>query len=351
MSARVESTDDRDHERDASRVVELENVTKEFALDDSLLDRLFGTRTTITAVSGVSLDVYEGETLGIVGESGSGKSTLANLVTGLHSPTAGDVRIDGQPVGSVTKRSSELLADVGVIFQNAKSSVDPRMTVKQAIAEPLKTQGWSRADRRDRIAELLEQVNLSERHADRYAHELSGGQAQRVAIARAIATEPRVLILDEPVSALDASVKGSIINLLLRLQRELNLTYVLISHDLSVVKHIADRIAVMYLGELMEVGEAGRLFESPAHPYTEALLASIPDLDPTTSVLDATILEGDIPSPVDPPSGCVFHTRCPIAEDQCRTDVPDAVDLEGTVSKCHFAERVARTNNQQEYGS
>ncbi|MFC7233576.1 ABC transporter ATP-binding protein [Saliphagus sp. GCM10025308] len=331
MSTPVESAEEREHERDATTVVELENVTKEFALEDSLIDRLFGTRTTITAVSGVSLNVYEGETLGIVGESGSGKSTLANLVTGLHTPTAGDVRIDGRAVRSVSGRSNQLLADFGVIFQNAKSSIDPRMTVAQAIAEPLKTQGWSRVERKDRITELLEQVNLSARYVDRYAHELSGGQAQRVAIARAIATEPRVLILDEPVSALDASVKG-IINLLLRLQRELDLTYVLISHDLSVVKHIADRIAVMYLGELMEVGEAERLFTSPGHPYTEALLASIPDLDPTTSVLDATILEGDIPSPVDPPSGCVFHTRCPIAEDQCRTDVPNVVDLEGTVS-------------------
>ncbi|MFP9191862.1 ABC transporter ATP-binding protein [Natrialbaceae archaeon A-CW1-1] len=333
-------SDGRDEGREPPAVIELENVSKEFALEDSLLDRLMGTRTTITAVSNVSLTAYEGETLGIVGESGSGKSTLANLITGLHTATQGTVRINGEEVRSVTRRSPELLADVGVIFQNAKSSIDPRLTVRQAIAEPLKTQGDGRTERQQRIAELLELVNLSERYADRYAHELSGGQAQRVAIARAIATEPRVLILDEPVSALDVSVKGSIINLLMRLQRELGLTYVLISHDLSVVKHIADRIAVMYLGELMEVGSAEPLFETPAHPYTKALLEAIPDTDPTTSVLDAFVLEGDVPSPVDPPSGCVFHTRCPIAEDRCRSEVPPAVDVETSASKCHFAERV-----------
>ncbi|MCU4751400.1 ABC transporter ATP-binding protein [Halobacteria archaeon AArc-curdl1] len=334
-------SDDSDETRKPREaVIELENVTKEFALEDSLLDQLMGRRTTITAVSNVSLTAYEGETLGIVGESGSGKSTLANLITGLHTPTQGTVRINGEEVSSVTRRSPELLADVGVIFQNAKSSIDPRLTVRQAIAEPLKTQGYGRTERQERISELLELVNLSERYTDRYAHELSGGQAQRVAIARAIATEPRVLILDEPVSALDVSVKGSIINLLMRLQREFGLTYVLISHDLSVVRHIADRIAVMYLGELMEVGSAEPLFETPAHPYTKALLEAIPDTDPTTSVLDAFVLEGDVPSPVDPPSGCVFHTRCPIAEDRCRRDVPPVVDVETSASRCHFAKRV-----------
>ncbi|WP_255171020.1 ABC transporter ATP-binding protein [Natrononativus amylolyticus] len=336
----TQSSSRRAERTETTPVIELDAVSKEFPLEDSLFDKLLGTQTSVTAVSDVSLTVYEGETIGIVGESGSGKSTLANLVTGLHTPTAGTVTFDGEQVGGALSRSAEQLTDVGVIFQNAKSSIDPRMTIQAAIAEPLKAHGWSKRERTDRVEELLELVNLSERYATRYAHELSGGQAQRVAIARAIATEPRVLVLDEPVSALDVSVKGSIINLLMRLQRELGLTYVLISHDLSVVKHIADRIAVMYLGELMEVAPADQLFASPSHPYTEALLAAIPDVDPTTSIQDAFILEGDVPSPVDPPDGCVFHTRCPIAEERCQRDVPDRVEIDDATSACHFAEDV-----------
>ncbi len=321
-------------------VIELDGVSKDFALDDTLLDRLFGTQTFISAVSDVSFSIHEGETVAVVGESGCGKSTLANLITGIHVPTEGEVRIDGSPVGGVASRSTAMLSQVGVIFQNAKSSIDPRMTVKRTIEEPLKVAGWSKERRQERIEELLELVNLSEQYADRYAHELSGGQAQRVAIARAIATEPRVLILDEPVSALDVSVKGSIINLLMELQDELGLTYLLVSHDLSVVKHIADRIVVMYLGEIMEMAPATQVFESPAHPYTQALIDSIPDGDPTTSIKDAFVLEEDVPSPVDPPDGCVFHTRCPIVEARCREEVPDEQAVGEGISKCHFAEEV-----------
>lgn len=321
-------------------VIELDGVSKDFALDDSLLDRVFGTQTFISAVSDVSFSIHEGETVAVVGESGCGKSTLANLITGIHVPTEGVVRIDGSPVGGVASRSTAMLSQVGVIFQNAKSSIDPRMTVKKTIEEPLKVAGWSNERRQERIEDLLELVNLSEQYADRYAHELSGGQAQRVAIARAIATEPRVLILDEPVSALDVSVKGSIINLLMELQDELGLTYLLVSHDLSVVKHIADRIVVMYLGEIMERAPATQVFESPAHPYTKALIDSIPDGDPTTSIKDAFVLEEDVPSPVDPPDGCVFHTRCPIVEARCREEVPDEQTVGEGISKCHFAEEV-----------
>ncbi|WP_254863717.1 ABC transporter ATP-binding protein [Halovivax gelatinilyticus] len=323
-------------------VIELDGVSKSFPIEDSLLDRLFGTRTSLKAVSDVTLSAHEGETLGIVGESGSGKSTLANLVTGLYTPTEGEIRINGTPVGGARSRDTDLLADVGVVFQNATSSINPRMKVGESIAEPLRTQGWSADEREQRIDELLELVDLSSRHVDRYAHELSGGQAQRVAIARAIATEPSVLVLDEPVSALDVSVKGSILNLLMEIQRELGLTYVFISHDLSAVKHIADRIAVMYLGTLMEVGPAEQLFEVPSHPYTEALLAAIPDVDPSTTIQDVFILEGEVPSPVDPPDGCVFHTRCPIAEERCRTEVPDPQAVEDATSWCHFAAEVHR---------
>ncbi|AGB16922.1 oligopeptide/dipeptide ABC transporter, ATP-binding protein [Halovivax ruber XH-70] len=322
-------------------VIELEHVSKSFAMNDSLLDRLLGNTTSLAAVSNVSLSVHRGETLGVVGESGSGKSTLANLVTGLYTPTEGVISLDGTPVGGATDRPADLLADVGVVFQNASSSINPRMTVGDAIAEPLITQGWSADDCEERIAELLELVELSEHHLDRYTHELSGGQAQRVSIARAIATEPSVLVLDEPVSALDVSVKGSILNLLMRIQDELDLTYLLISHDLSAVKHVADRIAVMYVGELMEVGPAEELFERPAHPYTEALLAAIPNVDPASTIEDTFVLEGEVPSPVDPPSGCVFHTRCPMAEETCRTTVPDQIEVGDGWSRCHFAESVA----------
>lgn len=321
-------------------VIELENVSKDFALEDSFIDTLFGTKTYISAVSDVSLQVYEGETLAVVGESGCGKSTLANLITGLHVPTKGIVKLDGEEVGGVASRSTEVLSQVGVIFQNAKSSIDPRLTVKQSIAEPLKVAGWSKQRRHDRVEELLDLVNLSQQFADRFAHELSGGQAQRVAIARAIATEPRIIILDEPVSALDVSVKGSIINLLMELQERLDLTYVLVSHDLSVVKHIADRVVVMYLGEIMEKASADQLFAAPSHPYTKALLSSIPDGDPTTSIQDTFVLKGDVPSPVDPPSGCVFHTRCPNAEERCKTDEPSGQQVNESWSKCHFAEEV-----------
>ncbi len=319
-------------------LIKLDSVTKEFTVDDSLLDRLMSTRSTLRAVNDVTLDIYPGETVGIVGESGCGKSTLAKLITGLHVPTKGTISIDGTPVGSVHSRSREQLAQVGVIFQNAKSSIDPRLTVRRAIEEPLRAAGWSRERRTERVEELYELVNLPEHFADRYAHELSGGQAQRVAIARALAVEPRILVLDEPVSALDLSVKGSIINLLLELQAELGLTYVVISHDLSVVKHIADRIAVMYLGELMEVGPAEQVFDRPSHPYTHALIESIPDGDPTTSIEDAFVLEGDVPSPMDPPNGCVFHTRCPHAEERCKAEEPGVHTVEAATTKCHFPE-------------
>lgn len=323
-----------------SPLITLDSVTKSFVRNDSLLDRLLGTRTSLTAVSDVSLTVYEGETLGIVGESGSGKSTLGHLVSGLEVPTEGEILIDGDRVGGALSRPKTQLADVGVVFQNTTSSIDPRLTTSQVIGEPLRAAGWSQSERDERINELLRLVNLSARHTDRYVHELSGGQIQRVAVARAIATEPRVVILDEAVSAVDVSIQGTILNLLMRLQEDLGLTYIFISHDLSVLKHIADRIAVMYLGEVMEVASAAQLFESPAHVYTDSLLKAIPDVDPSTSIRDTVVLAGDIPSPVDPPRGCVFHPRCPIAEPQCRTDVPEMMPVGESVSKCHFASDV-----------
>ncbi|WP_081655570.1 dipeptide ABC transporter ATP-binding protein [Halopiger goleimassiliensis] len=334
-----------------SPLVDLSGVTKRYTLDDGLLDGIFGERRELPAVVDVDLTVHEGETVGLVGESGSGKSTVADLVTGLEAPTDGEVRFDGTPVGTARDRSADQLADVGVVFQNPRSSFNPRRTVERAIAEPLRQQGWSRERRRERVADLLDRVGLSETHASRYPHELSGGQIQRAAIARAIAPNPRLLVLDEPVSALDASVTARILNLLLDLQADLELTYLLISHDLDVVAHVADRIAVMYLGTVMEVGPADRVLDDPTHPYTQALLEAIPSVDPDDD--PAVPLEGDLPQSVEPPAGCPFHTRCPIAEPRCRTETPTFTSIDATRSRCHFADEFSRDsgNEHEERGT
>jgi peptide/nickel transport system ATP-binding protein len=322
-------------------IVEVKDLVKRFPLDESVVSRFLGSREYVNAVSGVSFSIAEGETLALVGESGSGKSTVANLVTGLHEPTSGEVYFDGEPMGSVSKRSSDVLADIGMVFQDPQSSLDPRITVKRCIEEPMRSQGWSESERSERIEELLDLVNLSSAYADRYPHELSGGQAQRVAIARAVALDPKLLVLDEPVSALDVSVQAKVLNLLMELQEKLGLTYLFIAHDLNVVEHIADRVAVMYLGELMEVAPTDQLFERPSHPYTYTLLSAIPSLD-TDAIDDRVILEGDVPSPVDPPSGCVFHTRCPVAEPECSETVPEFETVGDARSKCLFAREFAK---------
>lgn len=318
-------------------VVEVRNLSKRFTQNNTLLDRLMGDREHVSAVTDVSFSMYEGETLGLVGESGSGKSTLASIIAGLYAPTEGEVRFDGEPVGHATGRSEELLADIGVVFQNPKKSLDPRMTLKQVITEPLRIQGWDAERRKDRVSELADILELSEPLLRRYPHEVSGGQAQRAAVARAVALDPSVVVLDEPVSALDVSVQAKILNLLMDLQSELGLTYLLIAHNLSVVGHMADRIAVMYLGRIMEVAPPNQLFENPTHPYTESLLSAIPNVDPSTDATDRIILEGDIPSPVNPPSGCVFHTRCPFAEEECEMTNPPVEHVGDAESRCHFA--------------
>ena len=330
----------------AAPVVEVRDVVKRFPLDDSVVSRVLGNREYVNAVSGVSFAIEEGETLALVGESGSGKSTVANLITGLYEPTSGEVLFQGDPVGSVTSRSSAVLSDIGMVFQDPKSSLDPRITVKRCIEEPMRSQGWDAERRRKRIEELLNLVNLSPSYADRYPHELSGGQAQRVAIARAVALDPKVLVLDEPVSALDVSVQAKILNLLMRLQDELDLTYLFIAHDLNVVEHIADRVAVMYLGEIMEVAPTEQLFERPSHPYTYTLLSAIPELD-TDVDTDRVTPEGDIPSPVDPPSGCVFHTRCPVAEAECSATKPEFVTIDDAQSKCLFADEFVQRESKR----
>ncbi|WP_049924396.1 dipeptide ABC transporter ATP-binding protein [Halopiger djelfimassiliensis] len=315
-------------------IVELEGVSKRYPLASGPIERLLGTADTLRAVDDVDLEIRPGETVALVGESGCGKSTLASLITGLETPTAGEVRIDGTPVGDADDRAADTLADVGVVFQDPRSSLNPRLTVERAIAEPLHSHGWCPERRRERVRELLERVGLSERYATSYPHELSGGQVQRVAIARAIALDPSLVVLDEPVSALDVSVQARLLNVLADLQADLDLAYLFISHDLTVVEQIADRIAVMYLGELLEVGPTDRVADRPTHPYTAALLEAIPSLDADESA--DFELEGDPPSPVDPPSGCAFRDRCPRAEPECAETDPDRQQVGPVRSKCHF---------------
>ncbi len=291
---------------------------------------LFATQqATVKAVDGVSLRVRPGETLGLVGESGCGKSTLGRTIPRLEDPTAGEVYFAGRNLAEA--RGRELFAlrrQIQIIFQDPYASLNPRMTVGEIVREPLAVhRRGRRADQQRRVAELLELVGLSADVSDRYPHEFSGGQRQRVGIARALTLEPKLIIADEPVSALDVSVQSQVLNLLVELQERLGLTYLFISHDLSVVEYLSDTIAVMYLGKIMEIGPARAVFEAPAHPYPRALIEAIPEPDPRRRVRHAPV-RGETPSPINPPSGCVFHTRCPYAVEACRGVVPplEAVD-------------------------
>jgi len=296
-------------------LLELVDITKHFPAKDG--------RGTVKAVDGVSLTLGSGETLGIVGESGCGKSTLARLMLRLIEPTSGQVRFAGDDL--LAAPSSVLRArrrDMQIVFQDPYASLDPRLSVGAIIAEPLEIHRFGdRGQRRRRVAELLSLVGLEPDAAARYPHEFSGGQRQRIGIARAIALEPKLVVLDEPVSALDVSIQSQILNLLMDLKARLGLSYVFISHDLAVVEHVSDRVAVMYLGRVVETTATAALYARPAHPYTQALMSAVPDPDPARRAL-RIVLQGDPPSPESPPPGCTFHTRCPRVIERCRSNVP-----------------------------
>lgn len=300
-----------DHDDPLLRV---DNLEKYFWANDSLLDRLLGDDpVAVRAVDGVSFDIYEGETLGLVGESGCGKSTTGETLLRLQEPTGGRVDFDGQNVYDLSgSELTEFRTTAQVVFQDPFSSLDPRMTIGDTVQQPLDVHNVGTEDeRRERVRDLLERVGLSADQLDRYPHEFSGGQRQRIGIARALALEPEFLVLDEPTSALDVSVQAQVLNLLNDLQDEFDLTYLLISHDLSVIRHVCDRVAVMYLGEIVEIGPAKDIFESPKHPYTQALLESVPRASTDERERDRQTISGDVPSPRNPPSGCRFRTRCP----------------------------------------
>ena len=321
-------------------LLEVRDLKKHFPITKgAVLPRQVG---AVRAVDGISFKVEQGKTLGLVGESGCGKSTTGRTILKLTEPTSGQIFFKGEDITPYKGNKLRLLRkDMQLIFQDPFASLNPRMTVEQIIAEPMKVFGIQRAERRKKIDNLLEVVGLSSFYRDRYPHEFSGGQRQRVGIARALALDPDLIICDEPVSALDVSIQAQVINLMEDLQKEFGLTYLFIAHDLGVVHHISDQVAVMYLGEIVEYGNYDELYETPKHPYTQALLSAIPEANPHREK-ERMVLKGDVPSPANPPTGCKFHTRCPFAEARCRQEKPKMkiVSKTGHKAACHFVKEV-----------
>ncbi len=316
-------------------LLRLENVVKYFPANRALTE---ARRTYVKAVDGVSLSVRSGETLGLVGESGCGKSTLGQAILRLEEPTSGKIFYRGVAVTELNSREMrELRREMQIIFQDPYSSLNPKMTVGSIIAEPMLIHRMcSAGERNRRVGELLEMVGLLPEHAKRYPHEFSGGQRQRIGIARALAVDPKLIICDEAVSALDVSIQAQVLNLLSKLQKEMGLTYIFIAHGLATVKHISDRVGVMYLGKIVELADGDAIYKNPLHPYTRALISAIPEPDPER-VKQREILMGDVPSPIDPPSGCRFHTRCPHASERCRLEQPELRGVgNGHFAACHL---------------
>ena len=320
-----------------NKLLVCENIVKHFTVKET-----FNKTATVHAVEDVSFYIKKGETLGVVGESGCGKTTLGRTILRLHEPTSGRITYDGEVIFDSEKNiKAEMYPyrrKMQIIFQDPSASLDPRMTVAEIVGEALDIHGLYKENRRDRINELLIHVGLNQEHSNRYPHEFSGGQQQRIGIARALAVEPEFIVCDEPISALDVSIQAQIVNMLQDMQEEFGLTYMFIAHDLSVVKHISDRIAVMYLGKMVELVDSKRLYENPLHPYTKSLLSAIPLPDPkVTRSLKRIKLEGEIPSPIHPPKGCRFHERCPYAKDICSEVEPEFREVEdGHFVSCHI---------------
>jgi oligopeptide/dipeptide ABC transporter ATP-binding protein len=324
-----------------STLLKVENLRKAFKVS---ANRPGAAKQSLKAVDGVSFKIKSGETLGLVGESGCGKSTTGKLLLRLIEPDSGTIQFDGRDVTGMGHRAlTAIRRDMQMIFQDPYSSLNPRMRVGEIIGEPLVVHSLAKGRAiKEQVLMLMQKVGLAPEHYDRYPHEFSGGQRQRIGIARTLAVQPRLIVADEPVSALDLSIQAQIVNLLKDLQEEFGLTYLFISHDLGIIEHVCDRVAVMYLGRIVEIATAEQLYQQPCHPYTEALLNAVPIPDPQR-VREHQILSGEIPSPINPPTGCYFHPRCPYAQEICRKEYPALTDhAEGHQSACHFSGEVGR---------